>query len=86
MKYVQAYAAAEGMSIDFEELLSALPYPEVIEEENTKSPITESSDGSMGSTANGSSTVVSSTPDESKSSRLRKEAITETDYHNWKDR
>ncbi|EKM76522.1 hypothetical protein AGABI1DRAFT_131343 [Agaricus bisporus var. burnettii JB137-S8] len=85
-KYIQAYAATEGISIDFEELLSALPYPEVMDEEGTTSLFTQSSDSSRGSTRDGSTTMVSSIRNESKSTHLRKEAITETDYHDWKDR
>lgn len=82
-QYIQAYAAAEKMSINFEALLSALPYPEVVEEGDTY--LTTSLSSSSGSTVNveGSTTMVSSA---NKSAHLRKEAITEADFNNWKDR
>jgi hypothetical protein len=85
-KYIQTYASDEGMSINFKELLSALPYPEVTDEESTTSLLKQSSDSSMRSTMDGSATMVSSSRIESKSIQLQKEAITETDFHDWKDR
>ncbi|KAF5351088.1 hypothetical protein D9756_008357 [Leucocoprinus leucothites] len=81
-QYVQAYAAAQRMDVDFNELLSALPYPEVVEERDAL--LTGSLSSSPGSTdVTGSTTMVSSA---GKDSLSRKEIISEADFKNWKDR
>lgn len=83
IRYAQAYAAAQGMDVNFTELLSSLPYPDVVEERDgfliANITSSESTDvvGSM------SMTLVSST---GKGSQLPKEVISEAYFKNWKDR
>lgn len=82
-QYIQAYAAAEKMSIDFDALLSALPYPEIVEEGDAFLATSVSSSSGCSTDVAGSTTMVSSS---GKGAHLRKEAISETDFNNWKNR
>jgi hypothetical protein len=83
-QYIQVYAAAQKMPIEFKELLSALPYPEVTEENDTLLSIGASS--SPGSTNVAGDTTVTMVSSAGQGARLRKEAISEVDFNNWKDR
>ncbi|KAF9450198.1 hypothetical protein P691DRAFT_758368 [Macrolepiota fuliginosa MF-IS2] len=80
-QYIQSYGSTEKMSIDFEVLLSVLPYPEVVEEADTF--LTTSSSSGSSTDLTSSETMVSSA---GKNAHLRKEAISEADFNNWKDR
>jgi hypothetical protein len=83
-KYIQAYAVAEKMDIDFAELLSALPYPEVAEDSDAFPNMSLSS--SPESTDVAGSTTTTMVSSACMNAHLRKEAISEADFKNWKDR
>ena len=84
MQYAQDYAAAQGMEVNFTELLTALSYPEVAEEsDGFLIPNVPSSSDSTDVAGSTSMTMMSNT---GQGSRLSKQIISETYFKNWKDR
>jgi len=82
VQYAQDYAVAQGMDVNFTELLMALPPPAVAEESNgfLIANITSSSESTD---VAGSMTTVSST---GQGARLSKQILSDTYFRNWKDR
>ena len=84
VQYAQDYAAAQGMDVNFTELLTALSYPEVAEEsDGFLIPNVPSSSDSTDVAGSTSMTMMSNT---GQGSRLSKQIISETYFKNWKDR
>jgi len=84
VQYAQDYAAAQGMDVNFTELLTALSYPEVAEEsDGFLIPNVPSSSDSTDVAGSTSMTMMSNT---GQGSRLSKQIISETYFKNWRDR
>jgi len=84
VQYAQDYAAAQGMDVNFTELLTALSYPEVAEEsDGFLIPNVPSSSESTDVAGSMSMTMVSNT---GQGSCLSKQIISETYFKNWRDR
>jgi len=81
VQYAQDYATAQGMDVNFTELLAALPYAE--ESDGFLIPNVTSSSESTDVAGSMSMTMVSNA---GQRSRLSKQIISETYFKNWKDR
>ncbi|KXN91794.1 hypothetical protein AN958_11944 [Leucoagaricus sp. SymC.cos] len=85
-QYIQFYAAAQRMDVDFAALFSALPYPEVLEEDGfflSRSVSPSPGSNNVTSNMNMTTTMVSNV---GKAAHLRKEAISDAGFENWRDR